>query len=137
MTNLDVASSSTSGMNGIPVTVLREGSKQIPVLARLRADERAQLDDINNLYVYSSTGTQKVPLRQISRIDYSLRTEVIRRRNQYRTITVSAVPQSGILASRIMTQFLPKMKEMARHLPSGYRLEIGGEQEKQDHGNRN
>ncbi len=135
VTNMDVASSSTSGMNGVPVTILREGSKQIPVLVRLRADERAQLDDINNLYVYSSTGTQKVPLREVSRIDYSLRTEVIRRRNQYRTITVSAVPQSGILASRVMAQFLPKVKEMARHLPAGYRLEVGGEQEKQDHGN--
>ena len=135
VTNLDVASSSTSAMNGIPVTVLREGSKQIPVIARLRADERAQLDDIDNLYVYSGTGTQKVPLRQIARIGYSLRTEVIRRRNQYRTITVSAVPQSGVLASKIMSVFLPKVKEFAAHLPAGYRLEIGGEQEKQDHGN--
>ena len=135
ITNADVASASTSGMNGIPVTVLREGSKLIPVLARLRADERAQLDDINNLYVYSANGTQKVPLREISHIAYTLNTEVIRRRNQYRTITVSAVPQSGILASRVMAEFLPKIKEFSKHLPAGYRLEVGGEQEKQDHGN--
>ncbi len=135
VTNLDVASASTSGMSGVLVSVLREGSKQIPVVARLRADERAQLDDINNLYVYSGSGTQKVPLRQISHIDYTLKTEVIRRRNQYRTITVSAVPQSGILASKIMAEFLPKMKEFSKHLPAGYRLEVGGEQEKSDHGN--
>ncbi|MEO8026536.1 MAG: efflux RND transporter permease subunit [Bryobacteraceae bacterium] len=135
VTNLDVATASTSGMNGLPVTVLREGSKQIPVLARLRADERAQLDDINNIYVYAAASAQKVPLRQIAHIDYALRTEVIRRRNQYRTITVSAVPQSGVLASKVMATFLPKVKEMARHLPAGYRLEVGGEQEKQDHGN--
>lgn len=136
MTNLDVASASTSGMNGVPLTVLREGSKQIPVVARLRADERAQLDDIDNLYVYSAAGKEKVPLRQISRIDYSLQTEVIRRRNQYRTITVSAVPRSGVLASSIMRELVPRIKDVASHLPSGYRLEIGGEQEKQDHGNQ-
>jgi multidrug efflux pump subunit AcrB len=94
------------------------------------------LNDINNLYVYSGTGTQKVPLREISKIDYTLKTEVIRRRNQYRTITVSAVPLTGVLASRIMADFLPKVKEMASHLPAGYRLEVGGEQEKQDHGNQ-
>ncbi len=135
VTNLDVASASTSGMNGVVVSVLREGSKQIPIVARLRADERAQLDDINNLYVYSGTGTQKVPLRQIARIDYTLKTEVIRRRNQYRTITVSAVPQSGVLASKIMGVFLPQVQDFAKHLPAGYRLEVGGEQEKQDHGN--
>jgi len=136
VTNLDVAASSTSGMNGILLTYLREASKQIPVLARLRADERAQLDDINNLYVYSAAGTQKVPLREISQIDYSLKTEVIRRRNQYRTITVSAVPQTGVLASSIMAGLLPKLKDLSARLPAGYRLEIGGEQEKQDHGNQ-
>jgi multidrug efflux pump subunit AcrB len=135
ITNADVAAASTTAMSGIPVTVLREGSKQIPVVARLRADERAQLDDINNLYVYSGTGTQRVPLRDVSRIDYSLRTEVIRRRNQFRTITVSAVPVTGVLASRVMRQLLPKVEEMSHHLPSGYRLEVGGEQEKTDHGN--
>jgi multidrug efflux pump subunit AcrB len=136
ITNFDVASASTSGMSGVPVTILREGNKQIPVIARLRADERAQLDDINNLYVYSRTGTQKIPLRQVAQVAYSFETEVIRRRNQYRTITVSAAPQSGILASRIMAEFAPKLKEFARNLPAGYRVEIGGEQEKQDHGNQ-
>lgn len=136
VTNLDVAASSTSGLNGVPLTVLREGSRQIPVIARLRADERAQLADIDNLYVYSNAGGQKVPLREISRVDYSLKTEVIRRRNQYRTITVSAVPQTGVLASSIMKVLAPKLKEAARTLPAGYRLEIGGEQEKQDHGNQ-
>ncbi len=136
ITNFDVASASTSGMSGIPVTTLREGNKQIPVIARLRADERARLDDINNLYVYSHAGTQKIPLRQVAHVAYSLKTEVIRRRNQYRTITVSAVPRNGILASRIMAEFGPKAKELARTLPTGYRLEIGGEQEKQDHGNQ-
>ena len=136
VTNLDVASSSTSGMNGVPLTVLREGSKQIPVVARLRADERAELDDIDNLYVYPASGTQKVPLREISHVNYSLRTEVIRRRNQYRTITVSAVPRTGTLASAIMKDLAPRLKEAAKKLPTGYRLEVGGEQEKQDHGNQ-
>jgi multidrug efflux pump subunit AcrB len=136
ITSYDVASASTSGISGVPVTVLREGSKQIPVVARLRADERARLNDIDNLYVYSGSGPQKVPLRDVSKVEYSLKTEVLRRRNQYRTITVSAVPVTGVLASRIMADFLPKVKEMALHLPAGYRLEVGGEQEKQDHGNQ-
>ncbi len=135
VTNADVASASISGMSGLPVTTLREGSKQIPVVARLRADERAQLDDINNLYVYAASGPQKIPLRQISKVDYTLRTEVIRRRNQYRTMTVSAVPRSGVLASKIMKDFLPQVKELQAKLPAGYRIEVGGEQEKQDHGN--
>ncbi len=134
VTNLNVAAASAAGMNGYELTSLREGDKQIPVVARLRAEERAQLDDVNNLYVYSSTGTQKVPLRQISRVDYTLRDEVIRRRNQFRTITISAAPQDGVLASEIMKAAQPQLDLLAASLPPGYRLEVGGEQEKQVQG---
>jgi multidrug efflux pump subunit AcrB len=136
ITNLDVAHASAGGINGDQVTVLREGDKQIPVVARLRANERAQLDEIENLYVYSSSGTQKVPLGQIARIDNALQNEVIRRRNQYRTITVSATPRDGVLASEVMKKAQPRLQNLASHLPPGYRLEIGGEQEKQKDGFR-
>ncbi len=135
VTNLDVATSATSGTSGVPLTVLREGSRQIPVVARLRADERAQLDDLGNLYVYPAANGQNVPLREISHMNYTLTTEVIRRRNQFRTITVSAVPQTGVYASAIMADLLPKIQDLSAHLPTGYRIEFGGEKEKQDHGN--
>lgn len=136
ITNLDVAHASAGGINGDQVTVLREGDKQIPVVARLRPNERSQLDDVQNLYVYSGSGTQKIPLGQISHIDYSLQDEVIRRRNQFRTITVSASPREGVLASEIMKQAQPELATVAAHLPPGYRLEIGGEQQKQKDGFR-
>lgn len=134
ITNLDVAHASAGGFNGNQLTVLREGDKQIPIVSRLRPSERAQLDDLRNLYVYSSTGTQKVALGQISHMEYSLQDEVIRRRNQFRTITVSCSTQDGVLASQVMKQAQPKLAALAAQLPPGYRLEIGGEQEKQQDG---
>jgi multidrug efflux pump subunit AcrB len=136
ITNLDVAHAAAGGINGDQVSVLREGDKQIPIVARLRPNERAQLDDVQNLYVYSSSNSQKIPLGQVSRIDYSLQDEVIRRRNQFRTITVSASPQEGVLASEVMKQAQPQLSAFAASLPPGYRLEIGGEKEKQEDGFR-
>jgi multidrug efflux pump subunit AcrB len=134
VTNLDVAHAAAGGINGDQVSVLREGDKQIPIVARLRPDERAQLNSVQNLYVYSSSGTQKVPLGQISKIDYKLQDEVIRRRNQFRTITISAAPKEGVLASEIMKLAQPGLKKLQSELPPGYRLEIGGEMEKQQDG---
>jgi multidrug efflux pump subunit AcrB len=133
VTNLDVANASAAALNGASVTVLREGDKQIPVVARLRMEERSQLGDIQNLYVYGQGG-QKVPLRAVSHLDYRLRREVIRRRDQFRTITVSAAPIDGVLASEVMAVTRPRFAELARSLPPGYRLEIGGEEEKQVQG---
>jgi multidrug efflux pump subunit AcrB len=131
LTNYDVAMASQSAMSGHQVTQLREGDKQIPVMAKLRMEERAQLGDLKNLYVYSSKGSQKIHLRQVASLEYGMQTEKMRARNQFRTITVSAMPANGRLASEVMKAARPKLKELQREMPAGYRLEIGGEEEDQ------
>jgi multidrug efflux pump subunit AcrB len=93
LTNYDVAAASASAISGAMVGVLREGDKQIPVVARLRMEERSQLSDMSSLYVYSQQGTQKVPLQSISEVVYDMKTEKLQRRNQFRTISVSAFPR--------------------------------------------
>lgn len=131
VTNLDVAVSSAMGMNGYSVAVLREGDKQIPVIARMRMEERSQLADLQNLYVYSTHTGKKVPLRQISSMSYSMQTEKIQRRNQFRTITISCFPAAGVLASEVLNAAMPQVQEFERALPPGYQMEIGGEYEEQ------
>jgi multidrug efflux pump subunit AcrB len=129
VTNLDVARSSSAAMSGRVVGALRDGDRQVPIVTRLRAEERAQLEDIENLYVTSAKTGQKVPLRQISRVDYKLQPEKIRRRNQFKTITVAAFPRAGVLASQVLKQAKEPLDTLTAGLPPGYGLQIGGEQE--------
>ena len=136
VSNLDVALSSATAMNGFPVTTLHEGDEQIPVVARLRMDERASLSDVQNLYVYSLQGPQRVPLQQVSTVEYGMSTERIRRRNQFPTITVAAFPVPGALPSQVLRPMRDRLDAVARELPPGYRMEIGGEQEEQSKGFR-
>jgi multidrug efflux pump subunit AcrB len=131
LTNLDVAGSSAVAAGGRTVGVLREGDTQIPVVARLRMAERAQLGDLGSLYVYSSQGTQRAPLQAIASIGYESRTEKLLRRNQFRTITVSAFPKAGVLPSEVLDAALPRIEALRAEMPSGYHLEIGGEREEQ------
>jgi len=137
ITNLDVAASSASGINGIQVTTLRDGDKQIPVVTRLRMEERAQLSDVQNLYVYSTQGAQKATLRQVSTVEYGMQTEKVRRRNQFRTITVSCMAEAGHLPSEIMSAARPQLTAFAEQLPPGYHMEIGGSEEEQVKGFKN
>jgi multidrug efflux pump subunit AcrB len=134
VTNVDVAAASLTAMSGYQVSTLREGAEQIPVVARMRMEERARLSDVQNLYVYSQQGPQKVPLQLVSRIDYALSTEKLQRRNQFRTITVSAFPAEGTLSSEVLMPIKARLETYARTLPPGYALEIGGEYEKQMEG---
>ena len=129
--NLDVALSSVTGMSGFPITMLRQGNEQIPIVARLRAEQRARMTDIQNLYVYPLQSTTRVPLGQISHVDYQMETEKIRRRNQFRTITVATFPTHGALPSQVMAAAKPGLEQFARDLPVGYEMQIGGEEEEQ------
>ncbi len=134
VTNLDAALSSAASMTGLQVATLRERDKQIPISARLRMEERAAVSDVQNTYVYAMGSSQRVPLRQISQVVTEMKVPRISRRNQFRTITVSAFPSPGVLPSQVLTPALPKLEALQKRMPSGYRLEIGGEYEEQQKG---
>jgi multidrug efflux pump subunit AcrB len=51
ITNADVATSTSAAINGNPVGVYKEGNKNIPIVVRLRPQDRARLSQIENLYV--------------------------------------------------------------------------------------
>ncbi len=137
ITNMDVANSSVAGMSGTTVTALQEGQKQIPVVARLRMDERSRLSDIQNLYVYSSQSNTKIPLRQISNIEHDLATGRIVRLEQFRTVNIRSFPAEGHLSSEVLKIAMPKLLDFEKSLPPGYRMQIGGEFDKTKNGFRN
>ena len=134
LTNADVAISTAVGLNGLEVTSMYRGDQIVPVVARLRMDERAQLADLRNLYVYSSQAGQKVTLPQIASLSTELRPEQIKRRNQFRTITVQAFPRGGALPSEVLASSRTDIDRFAASLPPGIRLQIAGEYEKQTSG---
>jgi multidrug efflux pump subunit AcrB len=131
VSNLDVAAAAAAGLSGSRVGVLRDRDKQIPIVAKLRMDERAQLDDVRSLYVYANNGTRKVPLESVSSVEYGTKTEKLRRRGQFRTITVSAFPADGYLPSEVLIAARPELDALTAELPPGYKLAIGGEYEEQ------
>ena len=127
ITNLDVALSSAASVNGLPVSIYREADKQIPIAVRQRMEDRAGISDLQNSYVYSLTTNKRVPLTQVSKVTTEMTIPKIKRRNQFRTVTVSAFPIPGLLPSQVLTPLMPKIEEFQRNLPPGYFLEIGGD----------
>jgi multidrug efflux pump subunit AcrB len=131
ITNADVANSTAAAISGAPVGLLKEGNKSIPIVARLRGQERAQLGQIENLYVYSAQQNTRVPLLAVASVRNILETGRIRRREHFRTISVLCFPAPGVLASETLGPAQSKLNDLKKSLPPGYQLEIGGEQAKQ------
>ncbi len=137
ITNLDVANSATGALSGVPVTALQDGDRNIPVVARLKMDERANLSDIQNLYVYGEQSSTKIPLVQVSGIQNSMVTDRIIRLDHFRSMSLFAFPAPGHLPSEITAIAVPKILELEKTLPPGYGVSIGGEFDKQKVGFRN
>jgi multidrug efflux pump subunit AcrB len=131
VTNLDVANSATAGISGKQVSVLREGNKQIPVVARLRFDERANLEAIKALYVYPAEGKQSVPLGLVASVHESLVQQRIKRLDHFRTVVVEAFPADGFFPSQVIKALRPDLEAFQKTLPQGYEVTISGSEAKQ------
>src|SRR5580692_2285568 len=120
ISNADVANSTAAAISGASVGLLKEGNKSIPIVARLRGQERAQLGQIENLYVYSSQQNTRVPLLSVATVRNILETGRIRRREHFRTISVLCFPAPGMLASEVLGPIESKLKDLQARLPPGY-----------------
>jgi multidrug efflux pump subunit AcrB len=137
ITNMDVANSSTAAISGTTVSVLQEGQKQIPVVARARIADRARLSDVENLYVYASQDNSKIPLSQISNVNHELTTGRIVRLEQFRAMNIRSFPIAGHLSSEVLKQIMPRLQGLQSSLPPGYQIQIGGEYYKTKSGFKN
>jgi len=131
ITNADVAISTSAAINGNPVGIYKEGNKNIPIVVRLRPQDRARLSQIENLYVNSSQENVKVPLLSVATLKDILETARIRRREHFRTLSILCFPAPGVLASQVLAPVEPKLIALKKSLPPGYQLQIGGEKAKQ------
>jgi multidrug efflux pump subunit AcrB len=137
VTNQDVANSSAAAMSGVALTTLRRGDEQVPVVARLRMEERATLSDVQNLYVYSSQSNNKVPLLSVSTLETVLQTLRIRHLEHFRTVSVQSFTKPGALPSEVFAAAAPKLAELRKNLPPGYSVNVSGEQAKTEQGFKN
>jgi multidrug efflux pump len=131
ITNADVATSTAAAISGNPVGIYKEGNKNIPIVVRLRPQDRARLSQIQNLYVSSSQENVKVPLLSVGTLKDILETARIRRREHFRTLSILCFPSPGVLASEVLGPIEPKLIALKKSLPPGYQLKIGGEKAKQ------
>jgi len=126
VTSRDVANSLNALVTGADITDYREGDEVIPIVLRGTAAERTNASNIKSMNIYSSARGTNVPLTQIADIEGLWDFYRIKRRGQVRTVTISAKHQL-LKAGQIYEALKPAIDQM--DLPTGYRLEMGGELE--------
>ncbi|MDP4984780.1 efflux RND transporter permease subunit [Pseudoalteromonas tunicata] len=124
----DLDSLLLTSLSGKQVGVYREGTQTLPIIARSPANERLQVDSLNDLQIYSPALRVYIPINQVvDGFDTEFEDSLLMRRDRKRTITVMA--DHDILGDETAAKLFARVKAPIEsiELPHGYELHWGGE----------
>jgi multidrug efflux pump len=113
-----------ASLSGTPITQYREDDQSIAVVARLVAAERTDLNNLKDAKIYLRDG-KFVPVSQVARLTLDSEESQLWRRNRIPTLTVRA-DVAGAQAPDVTAALQPKIDALAKTLPLGYGIEVGG-----------
>ena len=114
-------------LSGTNITQYREGDDDIDVVARLIEPERSDLNNLKDAKIYLRDG-KFVAVSQVARLALDSEDSVLWRRNRVPTLSVRA-DVSGAEAPDVTASLQPKIEALAKTLPLGYGIDVGGAHE--------
>ena len=130
ITKQDVNDLLRTNFVGRQVGLYRDGTDLLPIVSRAPASERVDLDNWQELQIYSPVMDRFLPLAQVvQRIDVEWEDALILRRDRKRTLTVMA--DHDVLGEETATAVFERVRPQieALSLPLGYELSWGGQHE--------
>jgi multidrug efflux pump subunit AcrB len=112
-------------LTGVPVTQVREDIRTVEVVARSAGNPRLDPARLAELTLMNRTG-RMIPLSQIGHVDIRPEEPILRRRDRTPTITVQADFDEALQPPEVSMEIEKALAPIIRNLPSGYRIETGG-----------
>ncbi len=134
--NVGVAEQLRANLSGAVGGSLLEETEELPLRARIAADERGAVDHLATIDLQSRSagadGLRQVPLNAIGELRLAPERASIARRNGTRVNTVFGHVRAGVLASKVLADLTARLADKQIAPPPGYRFEFGGEQAERD-----
>ena len=129
VSNQDIATSLRSSVSGFRSGSFRDGEDNIPIMMRNEGSQELDGRALGGINIFAQNSGKNVPLIQVANIVPEWQYAKIKRRNLYRTMTVSCDAASGFTANEITTILSPALTEMSANWKTGYTYNLGGESE--------
>ena len=124
LSSKDVSDALEGFLDGLRVSTLRDGDDLIPILLRGRPEDRRDIESIANAAI--EAGGRTVAPDQIATLEPRLELSSLRRVDQRRTVTVSAISEA-LTAQALLERVAPALDALEQRLGPAYAIEIGGE----------
>lgn len=130
-----VAEQIQEGVDGAITGSVLEGTQSLPVRVRAHGQNRIDMGRVHSWLLVpggANTATRPIPISAISDIDIRPEIGVIPRRDGERINTVQLYIRDGVLPAVVLARVTESLEALPLSLPSGYRLEYAGQEEKRD-----
>ncbi len=117
-----------NSVNGSLATYYREDGDEYPVRVRLAPEFRTQLQDLQDIVVYTPTG-QAVKMGELASIEQHYTPPSIKHKDRTRVVTVSCVATAGTPLSDLVKDANAAIKKI--DIPEGVSYKVGGTYETQ------
>jgi len=121
-----IAQSFQRALTGEAMTYFREGDTSIPIIGRLKEQERNTIDRIQDIHLLTAHG-KSIPIAQVANLQLKWEAGKIRHRDLRRTITIQAYNTEGYNIDALLTKIQEKIADI--EFESGYGISYGGEKE--------
>lgn len=115
------------GLDGAVQGSVVESTESINVRVRTQGHNREGLNQLNNFPVVNGATGEFIPLSAISELLIEPARSAIPHRDGMRVNVIEGFVRSGVLPSVALNEVLEKLEQQNFTLPSGYRLDVGGE----------
>jgi multidrug efflux pump subunit AcrB len=112
-------------LTGVAVTQVREGIRNVSVVARSAGPERLDPTRLADFSLISRDGRQ-IPLDQIGHSEIRFEEPMLKRRDRVPTITVRSEINEATQPPEVSKQVLTALQPLIASLPAGYRIDMGG-----------
>jgi multidrug efflux pump subunit AcrB len=127
LSTAEISRTVKAAISGTKLGVYREGKDEYDIVARMPAERRQSLADIENLLVPSLTGSP-IPLSTVARVEIGAGFGAIRHIDQKRVVSITANTY-GRNSNDVLLEVRQRLRKLT--LPAGYLIGYSGEQEEQ------
>jgi multidrug efflux pump len=130
LTIADIAQTIRIAMNGLEASKFRDGEDEYDITVRLREEDRAGLQSLDNLTIFSQG--QQIPLSSVASFEETRGIGSITRLNQQRTATVEGEAAPGFNGPEVLAATRAYLADYLETVPPGYTITYTGESEDQE-----
>ncbi|CAM2068704.1 Efflux RND transporter permease subunit [Sulfidibacter corallicola] len=125
VTSQDIANGLQAYFSGRPISTFREGDDQYPIVLQARSTERYDLNRVQSLQIYPTSGGAGVPLMAVAEVETVNDFARYAHENLVRTITVSA--NNPLMSAEVLKPVVDeRIRALAAEMPPNHAIEYDG-----------